>query len=86
MIPIILTLFTAFAYYSKSKKVGASTFKWTVIGILMAIVPLELIPSITVYLTKREDLAPFALMGAVVAVVVASSVIIKKIKPQIGKM
>jgi len=86
LISIILTLFTAFAYYSKSKKVGSSAIKWTLIGMLVAIVPLELIPGITVYLTKREDLAPLALMGAVVAVVVASSILIKKIKPQKSKI
>ena len=81
MAHIIITLFTAFAFYTKSKKVGASTTKWTVIGILVAIVPLELIPAITVYLTKREDLAPLSLMGAVIVVIVASSVIIHKMKP-----
>ena len=81
MIPILLTAFTAVAYYTKAKKVGASTLKWTVIGILVAIVPLKLIPGITVYLTKREDLAPLAQMVAVVLVVVVSWVILKKIKP-----
>lgn len=60
---------------------GASTIKWTVIGVLVAIVPLELIPAITVYLTKREDLAQLSLMGAVVVVVGVSSVIIHNMKP-----
>ncbi len=81
MIAQILTAFTAFAYYTKAKKVGASKLKWTVIGILVAIVPLELIPAITVYLTKRDDFAPLAQMVAVVIVVVVSLVIFRKIKP-----
>ncbi len=81
MIPTLLTAFTAVAYYTKAKKVGASTIKWTVIGILVAIVPLELIPGMTVYLTEREDLMAPAQMVAVVLVVVVSWVLLRKIKP-----
>ncbi len=81
MIPILLTAFTAVAYYTKAKKVGAPTIKWTVIGILVAIVPLKLIPGITVYLTEREDWALLAQMVAVVLVVVVSWVLLRKIKP-----
>jgi membrane associated rhomboid family serine protease len=72
---------TASAFYSKSKKVGASKMVWTVIGALIAIVPLELIPGITVYLTNNEDLKPLALMGVIVAVIILGAVIIKLIKP-----
>ena len=81
MIHIILPLLTAFAYYTKSKKVGASTTKWTVIGVMVAMIPLELIPVITVYLTKREDLTLLSQMVAVVVVIAVSSIIIHKIKP-----
>ena len=80
MIPTILTVFTAASFYGKAKKVGVSKTKWTIIGILISLLPLTLTPIIIIKYTGREDLDGPALMGAVIIVIVASAIIQRKIR------
>ncbi len=77
----MITLLTAPLYYSESKKAGADRTKWTIIGTIVAIVPLETIPFITAHVTKRKDLNHLALMGAAVIVIAISGILIRQIKP-----
>ncbi len=76
----MITLLTASLYYSESKKVGADRTKWTIIGMIVAIVPLETVPFITAHVTKRKDLSHLALLGATAIVIAISGIIIRQIK------
>ncbi len=82
MIPIVLILFTAFTYYSIAKKVGVSKVKWTLIGVLVASIPLALIPRFIIQMTGRNDLDGPALMVSIVFVIISSSIIQRRIKPE----
>ena len=82
MILIIMTVITASSYCSTAKKYGVSRIKWTIIGILVAIIPLTSIPPIVMRVTGREDLDIFAFMGAVVFVIIFRALLKKLIKPK----
>lgn len=72
LITIIVTVFTAFAFYLNSKAMGASRIKWSIAGILVSLVPIIIIPNVIICLTGREDLDGLAFMAAVIFVMILS--------------
>lgn len=80
MITLILTIFTASAFYIKAKAMGVSIIKWTIVGILVSLIPVILIPNAVIYLTGRDDFDGLALMAAVAFVMILSATLQKTIK------
>lgn len=81
MIPLLVVIICTTTLYAHAKKIGQSSVKWALIGMILTIAPLILIPNIIIRITERPDLDGPSLMFAVIVAIILNAIIKKRMQP-----
>lgn len=79
MIPILFVIFTTITFYLKAKKENVSKFKWSVIGLIVSVIPMLVLPIILNGIAGK-DVGGIGIMAGIICVMIISALLQRQIK------